>query len=171
MGVFWVDASVRFKTNNFSHLHKKVIESDGMAVFTGSDHSVYSVTMDEMFHYLPMYRDSKMKECFFATAVLMYRTKKVISDILKWWVACALSKECIWNRAYSNCPFAEHGKNRWTKFGFCSRYDQSALSILLYNAYVDVDQFLAYRIVRLINNEEILDIEYKDNLTHNLTIC
>ena len=169
-GVFWADGSIRFKTGNMSLMNEKSLKSDGMAVFTGTEHSVYSVTMPEMFNYLPMVRDSKMYECLIATTVLMYRTEKVIRDILRWWITCALSKECIWNRAYSGCPFAQKGRNRWTEFGFCSRYDQSAFSILLYNAYLDYDDFLTYRIWGPAAFGDFLDITRLD-FTNKLSIC
>ena len=136
-GIFWVDGSVRFRTSDLSSYQRIALRSDGVTAFTGTDHSVFSVTPPEMFDFLPMKVDPKKAECLMATLVLLYRTKNVIDNIIYWWVNCALSPKCIYSETNRACFF---NNNKWSRYAKCSRFDQSALSILLYNRFSNIMQ-------------------------------
>ena len=136
-GIFWVDSSVRFLSNNIAAFQNIALCTDGVCAFGGAGHSVFSTTPPEMFRFLPMVKDRKKEECLAATYVLLYRTKFVIDNVLHWWIACSLSRTCIYSEPNRFCRFT---KDKWNNFDHCSRYDQSALSIILYNAFTNLPQ-------------------------------
>ena len=61
--------------------------------------------------------------------MLIYRTRTVYENILKWGVLCSLEEDCI-SHGSRNCYF--WGKASWAH---CSRYDQTILNILCSNYY------------------------------------
>ena len=153
-GIFWVDTSIRFLSSDLSALQQISLQSDGVTGFLGPGHSVFAVTPKEMLEFLPMTKDTKQNECIIATLVLLYKTKSVIDNIMHWWLACALSPKCIWSVENRIC----HLNDKWNTFANCSRYDQSALSILLYNSFANTTKIIAPRIRKYLS-KTTLDIQ------------
>ena len=138
-GIFWVDSSARFHSSNIISLQNIALHSDGVCAFGAVGHSVFAVTPPEMFRFLPMVKDSKKAECRMGGLLLLYRTEFAIDNILRWWVACALSPTCIYSEPNRRCRFP---RDAWKVFAKCSRYDQAALSIILYNTFSNSAQIL-----------------------------
>ena len=132
-----MDSSIKFQSGHITDLQDISLRSDGVCPFFGAGASVFAVLPPEMFRHLPMLNDPKKNGCLQASQLLLYRTKFVKDNVLHWWVACALSPTCIYSEPNRHCKFS---REKYKKFAFCSRYDQSALSIILYNAYPDLKQ-------------------------------
>ena len=133
----WVDTSVEFKTYDFEEFYKIAKRTNGLAVYHGTGHSIFAVTPPQMTEYFPPVKNLTTKECLVAGALGIFRTKQVIDNFLKWWVACALSSSCIFSETKKGCDFQMSDSDKWTKYGHCSRFDQSAMSILIENMYSD----------------------------------
>ena len=67
-----------------------------------------------------------------AGVLMVYRTKRVMENLMKWWVTCALEKMCIAPTDRLMCGTQGDKSNIYVN---CHRYDQSAMSILLANHY------------------------------------
>ena len=136
--IFLVDSSIRFHSSNITSLQNIALGSNGVCAFI-LRHSIFSATPPDMFRFLPMVKSAKKEGCRMGGLVLLYRTKFVIDNILHWWVACALSRTCIYSERNRFCQFT---KDRWNDFAHCSRYSQSALSIILVNTFSNSTQML-----------------------------
>lgn len=133
-GVFWVDTSIQFVNGNLSLYYETAIRTGGVITFLHTGHSIFAVTPTQMFEHLPLARDPRKIECLVATAFVAYPTRFVIDNILTWWVACALSRHCIESQYGRFCQF----KDSYKDFADCSRYDQSALTLIIANLFGDV---------------------------------
>ncbi|KAK5983788.1 hypothetical protein GCK32_010964 [Trichostrongylus colubriformis] len=71
-------------------------------------------------------------ENYGATFAFILRTEKTIT-ILKWWVLCALEKDCM--APPGSQLYCKFGRERYTQYGDCHRYDQSVINLLLENMY------------------------------------
>lgn len=86
-----------------------------------------------MYDFLPMPIDAaKNLTMWSATAQLIYGTKEIRESVLRYWVLCALERECMDpNQSSLKCHFA---RDRYTQYAGCNRQDQSAINIILANA-------------------------------------
>ncbi|XP_052798011.1 uncharacterized protein LOC128230055 [Mya arenaria] len=130
--VVWIDASVRFKHADVNILLDKG-KNVGVIVTQGGG-SVARRTLPSMFQYFDTY------PCRFRTLpelqggfLIFYMDPLIIHRIFWPWIRCALEFGCMVPdlnpERYLRC-------NRCGNvFGECHRFDQSALSILLYTVY------------------------------------
>ena len=135
-GVFWVDTSVKFHDYNLTAIYDKLItKTQGVGLFTGTGHSIYAATFPQMFHYLPTsLQQAENVEMLEAGAMVFYKTRPVYSQVLQWLVLCSLDQNCIDPRgARLFCRF--NYEDRFHRFARCHRFDQSAVNILLANAF------------------------------------
>ncbi|VDM25251.1 unnamed protein product [Toxocara canis] len=102
--------------------------------FTG--HGIYSVTDPEIYRFLPTNFDEIKKQkakMYEAGLIFAVRTSDMVTDILRWYVACALEEDCMGSRKpLAYCNFAT---DRYGVFANCHRYDQSVLNLLVANAF------------------------------------
>ena len=130
----WVDSSIELTSSNLSATFDQMLKTNGVAVQSTTGHSNFAVTHETMYRYLPT-RIDKMKsnEQREASNIVMYRTRSVVTYILKWFVLCSLERSCIAPIMNRFCHFK--GEDRFNTFADCNRYDQSLLNILLNNYF------------------------------------
>ena len=134
--LMWMDASFRLQTRHLDPVFDLVIQNGGIAQFRHSVHTIFAATDPRMWQYLvtnhQMMKSTRMHG---ANSVLIYKTEKVYTRVLYWWVLCALDPECITPTGSSRrCP--KEGKNwRTRRLENCHRQDQSALCTLIANLY------------------------------------
>lgn len=94
-------------------------------------HSIYAATFPKMYEYMPIPESvAKHLRMWQATIQLIFATKHVRENILRYWVLCALEEECMVPANNTiHCKFNE--KDSFTDFLDCHRQDQSAINILL----------------------------------------
>ena len=133
--VFWADASVRQPRirRDWSVAYDVVKSSGGIAVLTKTYVNITRTTLPAMYAYLPSNVTRLQTTMQNGGGVLLiYNTKFVYENILRWLYMCALTADCI-------CPSGHKLKCVWTDAPppkpVCHRYDQSALSILTSNLY------------------------------------
>ena len=103
-------------------------------MMTSTGHSIYSATHPQMYQYIPT-NINKMQQVdqHEAGCVFIYRSKEIYENILRWWVLCALDKNCIAPTDKLNCgDIYKGGKEMYAN---CHRFDQSALNILMANFF------------------------------------
>lgn len=96
-------------------------------------HGIFSATDNRMYNYLPMPEQvAKNFSMGSASVQLIFATKEVREDVLRFWVLCALEKDCMAPEGsrVSPCNF---DKTRYEMFAGCHRQDQSAISIIMAN--------------------------------------
>ena len=148
-GVWWMDSSVRALTNNFTDAFRVVIEHQGPFFFSNTGHSNFATTDPYMYSYLPTSVPQMIRvQQWGATTVLFYRTRSTVEHIIRWWVMCALDKECMApaNTIYCNNPYKAP-----ERYASCHRYDQSALNILTANclSFKETKYTLMNRMVKI----------------------
>ena len=131
-GVLWHDSSIILEQN---YTERMVEQKSGFLYYTGgTGHSITAATHPRMFEYLPMKGKEQMSGPMEqAGGMIVYNTKNVLQNIMKWAIICSLHKECIApsGSRVNGCNFSG-GKY---KYGGCHRYDQSMFSILSSNAF------------------------------------
>ena len=134
-GALWFDASIVFKKRINEILSYMVGKNSSFLYYTiSSGHSIVSATSPRMFDYLPMRSEHLPSEMPQSGAMLVFNTKIVRIQIMKWAIACSLFEDCIsphGSRLF--CP-----PTIWVqkdKFCGCHRYDQSLFAIVVTNAY------------------------------------
>ena len=129
-GLYWVDSSIRFTSNDTRKVVQKAHETGGIAFSLFPRHSNYVVITQDMVRYLTTDMDSqKTTMQSGAGKILIYRTKEIYENIIKWAVLCSLQEDCI-NTGHLNCDL--QSEEKWTG---CSRFDQSAFNILCSNYF------------------------------------
>ncbi|GMR60271.1 hypothetical protein PMAYCL1PPCAC_30466 [Pristionchus mayeri] len=132
--------------------------------FTG--HGIFAATHKDMYKYLPTndgeIRKKKAK-MFEAGLAYIVRRDEVLNDIVKWYVLCALEKDCMAPHNSMPACFFE-GHTQYEEWAGCHRYDQSALNILLANVnhydrhYYTSDIVDFFRIEREYDQDEEIDM-------------
>ena len=131
--VFWIDSSIRFKTNNISLTLDEVFSSGGILTFERSDHSNFEATHEGMYRFLPISAKAAANtQQYGANSIYIHRTEEIYTRIIFWWVLCALNEECMAPTHELSCNFK--GKDVWAG---CHRFDQSALNILMANHFLN----------------------------------
>ncbi|KAK3585678.1 hypothetical protein CHS0354_020245 [Potamilus streckersoni] len=128
--VMWMDASVRFRTGELDSLFQMAIKH-GVKIISG-DLGVGYRTDPKTFKFLRedpcLFADKKEIQ---ATFFLLYRTRFTIETIMRPWVSCALTSGCMYfpgSQSRISCA-NQNG------LGFCHRFDQSVMSIILWRLY------------------------------------
>ena len=129
--MLWFDSSIRFLSGNLSEAFTFVRKSGGAMLFNYCGHNTFSVTHEDMYKYLP----TDLKEMqtilqYEANMILLYRTRLVYDEVIKWWILCALKENCIAPVEDVGCTFTAPDR-----YAGCHRFDQSAINILLANLY------------------------------------
>lgn len=133
--VWWVDASIRFITDDFE-LPLKYVREHGILFFT------YDVSVNVAYHtHVQMFKYFSEDPCLYKNigeieaGNLVFRKSNVTDIVLRQWAACALVEGCI-SPAKSK-RFCERNADEMddSLIGHCHRFDQSALSILLRRLY------------------------------------
>ncbi|KAL3884485.1 hypothetical protein ACJMK2_024623 [Sinanodonta woodiana] len=128
--VMWMDASVRFTTNNITWLFNHVRNVGVMAL--GGSVPIASRTSRQTFTFLNeepcLFKD---KNEFEATYIVIFPSPLVEEYFIKPWVSCALLEGCMVPSSWSHLLHCDNGN----LYHNCHRFDQSILSILLYRLY------------------------------------
>ena len=127
--VFWLDASIRFKTGNLDWLLRQA-QSLGILAIAGQA-PIASRTQKATFEILQeppcLYRTEKTNE-FQATFTIVYATDFIMQCVMIPWISCALTNDCLVPKIspekYLGCYHAEY-------YHDCHRFDQSILSLLM----------------------------------------
>ena len=138
----WIDASIRFTSNNLTSTRNTMHKTGGFAALTSTKHSIFSATEANMYKYLPMDEQKAKTTAMIQSGVISFaKTSELCKDIMFWWVLCALQADCM---AIGNlyCRFKQ---DRWNYFADCNRYDQAALAIIATNKYHNTSMFRPYR--------------------------
>ena len=134
-GAFWFDASIRFDETNLAGAFRKAVDSQGLVMFHRSVHSIYGVTAERLYDYLPADIELlKTIETRGGGAILMYNTRWMFHNVLWPLWLCALEQNCFdppGDFLECNLPMLKY----WDQFAGCHRYDMSVLAILLLNAF------------------------------------
>lgn len=113
-----------------------------VSLLSFSGHSIHAVTDPQMFQYLPMdYSERTKIKMYQAAPLIVYATKVVRFNFLRFLVWCALDVECMAPGGHNvHCDALE---DRYLSYANCHRYDQSAINILLatINGYNDTKYF------------------------------
>jgi hypothetical protein len=104
-----------------------------LVLISPAAHSIFATTTSGMYDYLPMSQNHSIHVPMVgATVFFLSSTPSLIGDVIKWWVLCALEKDCMAPPGHSlYCNFRDNGGDRFAKYAHCHRYDQSALNILV----------------------------------------
>ena len=132
-GVLWMDTSVVFQ-DSYDKIVQYMVEKNSsfLYYFKRAGHTILSGTDPRMLEFLPMKGTSEMSKYMpQAGAILIYNTRLVRDNIMKWVLACSLIEHCI-----APSGPARHCDNfPPDKFGGCHLYDQSLFAITVSNAY------------------------------------
>jgi hypothetical protein len=130
--VMWVDTSIRFKTENLTQLLRNA-RKHGLQVLSG-DGSIAERTDRRMFEYFGE------DPCLFmhyseiqAGWSVWLKNNFTQNAIFKPWLTCALTDTCM---VLVGANFHCYGNSHHVP-GYCHRYDQSALGIILMKLYGD----------------------------------
>lgn len=85
-----------------------------------------------MYHYLPIETEIAMTiEMYGDHHMLFYSTKFAKEQLMKWFVWCALEKECMGPTDYRlKCYNNKSATDTFFVYGNCHREDQSAINII-----------------------------------------
>ncbi|EYC27043.1 hypothetical protein Y032_0009g486 [Ancylostoma ceylanicum] len=153
--VWYMDTSVRWKKDKLDEVHSQVTcqtdhprredntllnnssilcKKSGYLLHSSSGHGVFPTTHPGVYTYIPTDVEMLKKKSENHDAGFVFVAKTIESiKILKWYVLCALEKNCMApSGARLRCQF---GSDRNTQYANCHRYDQSVINLLLSNAY------------------------------------
>ncbi|CAD5222148.1 unnamed protein product [Bursaphelenchus xylophilus] len=121
---FYTDTSVRFLKNFHIDIVRELNRGSILPfmTFTFSDHGIYGATDPGMLQYIPVPSNlTKSKEW---QSTLLVTDSKYTRTLLKWFVLCALTEDCISPpTAQLKCNF--YVENKITMEMGCHRYDQT----------------------------------------------
>ena len=121
-----------------SQAYEQLTDTGGMLMFLNNPDFIFETTWPTLYRYLPTdikkRKDTKTNKAGF---VFLSKTQEIYSNIIHWWVLCALEEWCMAPKldkekcATSGLP----EEKRIGVFGKCHRYDQSAINILAANHF------------------------------------
>jgi hypothetical protein len=79
--LFWIDASIRFKTAKFDVIRRQAVyESRGVLTFDCSGHSIFAATHETMYKYLTISKAAAVDATMMgANAIYMHCTREVFT--------------------------------------------------------------------------------------------
>ena len=161
--VFWMDASIRFHSDNLMQLVSRAVSTSGILTYDNAGCSCFSATHMGMYRYLPVRKAAAVNATMRgASAVYIRRTRHVYESVVRWWVLCALVKDCMAPTTDLYCRF--RGRDQYAS---CHRYDQSALNILLVNSFPYDDVIYFNSAVKL----GLLTVERGSRGKNKLFVC
>jgi hypothetical protein len=105
----------------------------GVFLFVDAGHTNLPVTHPHTYQYLPSNLTALLSEHQLeANCMLLYRTRFVIKNVIRWWVYCALEEQCI---APDKNRFCDPRQLNSTTHIGCHRYDQTAVNLILANVF------------------------------------
>ncbi|KAL6736236.1 hypothetical protein Aduo_006613 [Ancylostoma duodenale] len=109
-----------------------------------SGHSIFAVTNPGTYQYIPTNIEAiktKASMNHDASFAFVARTEDGV-EILKWYVLCALEKDCMAPPgAQLQCTFKD---GRYKNYANCHRYDQSVINLILSNSYgYDIKNYIS----------------------------
>ena len=131
--VFWLDASVRFKSENLGWLFK---QAQSLGILAAAGHyPIAGHTQKATFEILQeppcLYRTTNEFQPGFS---IFYGTNFVMQYFMLPWVSCALTNDCVVPKTFSGkyiaCHHAEY-------YHGCHRFDQSVFSLLMTRLFHD----------------------------------
>ena len=104
------------------------LKTNGVVMPIQTRHSSLQATHKGMFTYIPANKTLLAKYHFAATFFAIVNTKDIADHIIKPWVDCSLTRECIAPLGSTRtCNFS-----RFYRFNHnCHRFDQAALNLVL----------------------------------------
>ncbi|CAJ0598157.1 unnamed protein product [Cylicocyclus nassatus] len=132
-----------------------------------SHHSIFAATHPGMYSYIPTDIEAiKKNESMNYDANFQFIVKTTDAlEILKWYVLCALEKECM--APYAARVWCDFKNDQYYRYAGCHRYDQSAINLLLANSY-------GYNIANYVSNlgdGAVIDRSAKSGLTEEDFSC
>jgi hypothetical protein len=138
-GAFWIDSSIAFVSGDMTDIFQQLLSTKnrGVLLFVDAGHTNLPVTHPHAYQYLPSNLTALLSEHQLGTGVmLLYRTRFVIKNVIRWWVYCALEEQCI---APDKNRFCDPRRLNSTTYIGCHRYDQTAVNLILANVFNDTD--------------------------------
>jgi len=93
-----------------------------------------------------------------------FKLLQIYTRIIRWWVLCALVRECMASTAALQCSF--HGRDTYAN---CHRFDQTALNILTAHHFPYNDEVYFYD--QLVDMPRILWVERQRYVKEPLNLC
>ncbi|CAO4378391.1 unnamed protein product [Caenorhabditis nigoni] len=145
--LWWIDAHIEmiepkvienlFEEISDNRMSKRYSE---LISFVFSRHNNYAVLHLELLHYFPFHSFDLLKsENQLGSGIIFVPRTKYNKKIVKWWVLCSLTDECI--NPPGSKQACEFDAKHWDNYGNCFRYDQSVLNILLLNDFLDHQKY------------------------------
>ncbi|XP_050390137.2 uncharacterized protein LOC126809551 [Patella vulgata] len=132
--VAYMDASIRLKISDLTDLFQNTKDRGFMYLY--GDFFNLEVMQHTDQRMLQFFR---LDGCKFLTVTEKQATMVLIADkwlshfiLMKWWVVCALTLDCIAPPGTEKLLFCDP---RINKIGKCHRFDQSALNLIIYSIF------------------------------------
>lgn len=91
-GVFWIDASARFKISSIDSIRQQVVsEARGVVMFEPSIHSIFEATHRGMYNYLPISKTAAVQATMMSANAIFIR--------------CSTE---VWKQLYMNCNIVSY---------------------------------------------------------------
>ena len=89
--VFWVDASIRFKTSNIEKMFNQMIQkSRGILISVLCAHNIFMATHKGMYQYLPIAENSAVKLHMYGTGAVFVRRSKEVDVFIVYIMPCCM---------------------------------------------------------------------------------
>uniref|UniRef100_A0A0N4ZTR6 Nucleotid_trans domain-containing protein n=1 Tax=Parastrongyloides trichosuri TaxID=131310 RepID=A0A0N4ZTR6_PARTI len=137
--IWYLDSSVSIRTSNLTKVYNLMNNKKSSYILHDpTGHGIAAGTDTDLYLYLPTNINeivSKKSSMYQAGLIYVKKDKESIDKILKWYILCSLTKECISPKnAKQKCLKFLNNNYGYNK-KHCHRYDQSIINILLWNAY------------------------------------
>ena len=127
-----MDASIRLQSNNFTKVFRYAVASDGLVFFRSTGISNYAVTHPTMYEFLPTLQSRQKKTAMHCGGIiLVYNTRSIFHNVLRWWLLCAAEEKCIVPIPRTACNLSK--KSPMETFANCHRFEQSCVNVLVSN--------------------------------------
>ncbi len=94
-GLFWIDSSIHLSQDQLHDVLQRVQINHSIYVFISTDRGSFKVTDAGMYEYLILKDRTKHLTVRAAWAFLIYRTKELWDNVVRWGLLCSLEPLCI----------------------------------------------------------------------------